>query len=173
MKIKRSGLISIIFCLLWLSPGPVAAASDITGTWTGQEDGGEPVVFVFTSTDWSYTNEAGDDWQRGTYTFNENSDPRQLDLYISAASDNRWITRTALFIYKIDGNQMTLSGSEPGSGTRPVGFSGDAAVRTFILTNDDLPDDGGSDHSNDDSEHDQDNVKVYVNCFITTLENRP
>jgi uncharacterized protein (TIGR03067 family) len=144
-----------------------ATAAGLAGTWNGQEDTGEPYTFVFTGTDWSLTNDAGDDWQHGTYTLNDNSNPKQLDLYITGSADNQFIAKTALFIYKIEGTIMTLTGGEPGSDYRPSDFSEGGTTRTFVVSNEDMETD---DNSGDTQKCDDCNqARVYINCFVSTV----
>ncbi len=168
MRINFS-YIKITICLFCLLFAMSATAAELTGTWNGQEDSGEPYTFVFTGTDWSLTNDAGDNWQQGTYTYNINADPKQMNLYISAGSDNQLIAKTALYIYKIEGKTLTLTGSEPGSSYRPSDFSEGGMTRTFIVTNEDMQTDDSSDDTKNSKA--KDNVRVYVNCFLNTVLN--
>jgi hypothetical protein len=99
---------------------------------------------------------------------NDRANPKQLDLYINGSSDNQFIAEIALFIYKIEGNTLTLTGSEPGDSYRPSDFSEGGATQTFIVTNEDMDRDETPD--NKESSDDDDNVKVYVNCFVDTAQ---
>ena len=159
---------NIFLCFSCLLFAVTTYAVELTGTWTGTEDTGEPYTFVFSETDWSMTHDGDGDWQQGTYTTNDNASPKQLDLYITGSSDNQSIAEIALFIYKIEGNTLTLTGSEPGDSYRPSEFSEGGASRTFMVTNEEMDKDETPDSK--ENSDDDDNVKVYVNCFVGAVQ---
>jgi uncharacterized protein (TIGR03067 family) len=167
INIAIRSLAKICFCLFSLLLAATAYTAELSGTWEGTDNTGEPYTIVFTATDWSITHDSGGDWQKGTYTANDNTNPKQLDLYITGSSDNEFISKIALFIYKIDGNTLTLTGSEPGDSYRPLEFSEGNETRTFIVTDEDRD----TDEKPDNAEHsdDDDKVKVYINCFVDLI----
>jgi uncharacterized protein (TIGR03067 family) len=147
--------------------GAVQAAG-LSGTWSGSENTGVPCTFVFGAADWSLTVGDGSEWYAGTYTFNDNTAPKQLDLHVTESFNDTFIEKTALYIYNIQGDTLTLSGSDPGSAYRPGGFSEGGLTRTFTVINENPASNDsqdGSSHSDSD-----DHVEVYVNCFIQTLQ---
>jgi len=155
-------LLSSVFLLT-----SVLHAAELSGTWTGTDDTGEPYTFFFTSTNWSLTNDIGDNWHEGTYTFNDNSKPKQIDLFFTNSAENQFIEKTALYIYKIEKKTLTLTGSDPGNNYRPSEFSEGGATQTFIVVNEDMV----TDETPDNEEHsDDDKVKVYMNCFVGMVQ---
>lgn len=144
-----------------------AYADGLIGTWSGMEDTGETYTFVFGAGSWSMTNEAASEWLEGTYTYNDNADPGHLDLYVTDSALPQFTRQTALYIYKINDNALTLTGSAPGSDYRPSSFSEGGETRTFVVFNENpKPDD---DSSSADDSNDEENVRVYITCFIGEL----
>jgi uncharacterized protein (TIGR03067 family) len=147
-----------LFLFLLLTASAAAAAAELIGTWTGTDAAGAACTIVFGATEWSITRDDGTEWQRGTYTFNDNADPKRLDLYITGSSENEAIAQTALFIYNVEGNTLTLSGGQPGDGYRPAGFAEGGTTQRYTVT-------GGASDDTDRSD-DDDKLDVYVNCFV-------
>jgi len=157
--VKNIGCVCVV-CILCAT---AAYAAGLIGTWTGTEDTGAMYTFVFDAGSWSMTDDAGAEWCEGTYTYNDNADPGLLDLYVTDSAYPQFIGQTALYIYKIEGDTLTLTGSDPGSDYRPSGFSEGGATRTFVVVNENPVPDDDTDDTHDSNDN---NVKVYVNCFI-------
>lgn len=156
-----------IFIIFLLMAAAVLAA-DLSGAWTGSENSGVPCTFVFGTVDWSLTLGDGSEWYDGSYTFNDNVTPKQLDLYVTDSFNETFIAKTALYIYKIEGDTLTLTGSDPGTAYRPGRFSEGGATRTFTVVNE-TPDSNDSQNNSSHSDS-NDHVEVYVNCFVHTLQ---
>jgi uncharacterized protein (TIGR03067 family) len=156
-------------CIVFLLMAGAVQAADLSGTWTGSDDAGASCTFVFTAADWSLTVGDGSEWYDGTYTFNDNTAPKQLDLYVVDSFNEAFIEKTALYIYNIEGDTLTLTGSDPGTAYRPVSFSEGGTTRTFTVANE-APAANDSQDGSTRSDSD-DHVEVYLNCFLQTLQN--
>ena len=64
------------------------------------------------------------EWYKGTFSINTQTDPKQLDHLLTDCFINEGIGLTVLAIYKIENNSMTFAGNEPGETSRPDSFVG-------------------------------------------------
>ncbi len=137
-------LFAICLSIFVVSFCGISLAQELEGTWIGQEDTGEPFTFAFTGNNWSANDSDSSEWYNGTFTNNPNNDPKELDLLVEDCFSAGYIGDTALFIYKIEGNVLTLTGSEPGDTYRPVslGESGNPRNYTGTLQDTNADDDG-------------------------------
>ena len=77
--------------------------------------------------------DGNDEWYMGTVSINTQTNPKQIDVVITASAYSPYIGTTALGIYKIENNTLTFAAYEPGTTSRPTSFN-DSYARVFILT---------------------------------------
>lgn len=74
------------------------------------------------------------EWYRGTVSKNDTTNPKQMDLTFSECFYPAYAGKTALSIYKVENSTLTICRNEPGSTTRPNGFTPTDYTRCFVLT---------------------------------------
>ena len=99
------------------------ATSDLEGTWIGNEVNSNNVwTCIITGNEMDLSSE--NEWYKGTFSINTQTDPKQLDYLLTDCFISEGIGLTVLAIYKIENNSMTFAGNEPGATTRPDSFVG-------------------------------------------------
>jgi len=117
------------------TPAPVSDRETLQGTWVGAEVGqdGQAKV-VFTDNTIHFTGTHPQEWYKGTMVLNEETTPKQGDFTISECPLQDYVGKVAKAIYKLEGDTLTMAGSEPGDETRPAGFDGTDGTRVFQFT---------------------------------------
>jgi hypothetical protein len=142
MKFFYSAAVCLGLALLsGCATAPTPEALTIQGTWKGQEvrDGHAESSWLLLSSpdvDFKGVHES----YRGTYTVNENANPKQLTAVITQCSDARYVGKTANAIYKLipgraGHDTLIITGNEPGDPEMPSGF-GDRHARQIVFTRD-------------------------------------
>lgn len=112
----------------------IEKASGLEGKWLGEEGtSSEGWIFEFSGSKLHINTPDKDTWYEGTFTLNETAEPKELDLTLTSVSPKKYLGKTSLAIYGIDGKTMKVALFEPGSGNRPKEFkpTGGAVVLTL------------------------------------------
>ena len=117
---------------------PPAEVSDIDllqGTWVGNEIGNNEGQWTLTVSG-TKIDVKGPEPQTysGTLKLNAEVEPKQADLVIEKCPFEEYVGKSALSIYKIEGDKFTMAGNEPGSTVRPSLFEPGGGTRVFTLT---------------------------------------
>ena len=107
---------------------------ELEGTWVGTAGDGYGEWMFLISGGKVEVKGPNSEYYAGTVKLNTEAKPKQADFRINKCSQPMYEGETALSIYKLEGNKLTLVASEPGSMSRPyyLGSSGDVMV--FSLT---------------------------------------
>lgn len=111
---------------------PKADASDLQGTWSGNEkdsDTKTSVSLAIKANSIEFHGAGSHDWYKGRFTAYETK-PKQLVIVITNCPDRSLIGSTCNSIYQIRDGTLTLTGYEPDNPTAPADFSASGA-RTF------------------------------------------
>lgn len=110
-------------------------STELEGTWVGTADGeyGGEWTFVI-SKDRVEAKGPESEYYAGTVSLNTKTNPKQADFKIDKCSMPQYVGETALGIFKLDGNKLTLAASEPGSMSRPAYLESGGGARLFSLT---------------------------------------
>jgi len=98
-------------------PPPKANATPLEGKWVGREvtPGHEaPVSITFSGQTLEFHGADTDDWAKGTFTFREDTSPKQLVGLITDRAAPDIIGKRSNSIFKIEADTLTLSGNGPG-----------------------------------------------------------
>ena len=115
--------------------------TELEGIWNGTDNYSDSImrIYNFSGSDFNYTedghtNDEDGEWYVGTFSINTQTNPKQIDAVIIDCFPNgsEYLGETALGIYKIEGNTLTLASHEPGVPTRPSSFSG-GGTRVWVL----------------------------------------
>jgi uncharacterized protein (TIGR03067 family) len=109
----------------------------LQGTWVGQEVGGPQGECRLTVSGNSikFQGARAEEWYEGTVTLKPKTSPKRAAVLIERCSAPQYVNKTTNFIYKIEGETLTLAGNEPGSAKEPTAFerNPENPVRTFFL----------------------------------------
>jgi len=109
--------------------------SELEGTWVGADAGGYGGQWTFVISKGKVEVKGPEsEYYAGTMKLNNKTNPKQLDFKIEKCSLPEYVGETALSIYKLEGNKLTLAASEPGSIYRPTFFDSTGGVMLFSLT---------------------------------------
>jgi uncharacterized protein (TIGR03067 family) len=108
---------------------------ELEGTWVGTADGeyGGEWTFIFSKNKVEAKGPQSE-YYSGTFTLNTKTNPKQADFKIDKCSMSQYVGETALGIYKLEGNKLTMAASEPGSFSRPSYLESGSGARLFSLT---------------------------------------
>lgn len=62
------------------------------------------------------------EWYQATFTLHEDTNPKQLEAFVTACPIAKYVGKTAHAIYKVDDGKLTLAANEPGNPTVPKRF---------------------------------------------------
>jgi uncharacterized protein (TIGR03067 family) len=114
----------------WLGAGDKdkpKQAKDLEGTWTAAK-GEAKMSLTFAGDKFTLTKSRGDKSEdiTGTFKVDASKTPRALDMTITGGASKeseRFKGKTALAIYKVDGDKLEWCANEPGKETRPKEFT--------------------------------------------------
>jgi uncharacterized protein (TIGR03067 family) len=143
-RVKALLLICIMTASLFVSGGCESKSgeseinekvTELEGTWIGTETGGRDGQWIIIVTeDRIDVNGPGKEDYKGTFTLNTNVSPNQMDFAITECSMDEYVGTTALGIYKVEGDKLTMAATEPGTTIRPALFDGSGDARVFVCT---------------------------------------
>jgi hypothetical protein len=152
------------FLMAWtiaiiLLSGPLTHAAEIVGHWLNKNQAGNNIYFFFGPED-DFFIEDEVSWIQGTYTIEPDSTPGQLDLFIQDGSNVEDVGKAVRYLYDIDDDLLTLSGTDPGGTDRltTLEVADPAGSFVFIGIN--------TDPSDEDDEDDDITWNVYASCFV-------
>jgi uncharacterized protein (TIGR03067 family) len=67
-------------------------------------------------------------WYKGTFSLRQDTKPRQFLALVTACASPQYVGKTAMAIYRLEGDTLTISGNEPGNPQAPVGFDAPGAA---------------------------------------------
>lgn len=108
--------------------------AELDGTWVGTAGGSYG--------DWTFVISKGKvevkgpdgEYYAGAMTLKTNTNPKQVDFKITKCSLTEYVGETSMGLYKLNGNKLTITASEPGSMYRPYGLDSGGDAMTFSLT---------------------------------------
>jgi uncharacterized protein (TIGR03067 family) len=113
----------------------VTKTSSVEGRWVGGSGtGSQGWAIEFSGSTVNIVTPDKDIWYKGTFALNETAEPREMDMTFTSASPKKYVGKTSLAIYEIDGKTMKVASCEPGSGNRPAEFKPTGGVVVLTLT---------------------------------------
>jgi RNA polymerase sigma factor (sigma-70 family) len=109
------------------------SAQGLQGRWKGSNTAhpGQECTLNISGDKIEYRGAAPNDWLRGTFILNENSNPKQLDVTILEPARS-----FVHCIYQADGGGITIAAAEHGSPLRPADFTPSPQVDVLELQHD-------------------------------------
>lgn len=126
-----AGSIFAFSCLNGNNTGTLNATTELEGKWSNDIQG---MTFTFSGDNFSITSPNPDLWYKGPMELKTNKTPKQIDIKIKESGIPQYTGKTALGIYKIEGDKLTLALNEPGSPKRPPSFEETGNAMVFELT---------------------------------------
>ncbi len=114
-------IIPFIVALLF---GACSKCPELEGTWVGFADGKAPAdwTLIIKGNRYDLLREDSSIWYRGQIKLNNNCVFKKIDFEITAASIRANHGKTALGIYKIEEDTLTIVAGHPGEQQRPFSF---------------------------------------------------
>jgi len=100
-----------------------SSMQSLQGHWTGSNTAhpGETCTLNISRDQFEYRGAEPNDWVRGKFVLNENTNPKQMDVTINEPASESG--KSILILYQSVGNNLTLAAGPHGSGQRPVDFT--------------------------------------------------
>jgi len=128
----------IAACLAGCTPeakSPPPAKPSLEGAWSGTEEGSpQTILITFTGNQFAYTDAQSNPIGSGTFVVSEEAQPMEMDLTFVQIASPEYVGKVGLAIYRFEGDQLIIAGSEPGTGERPKEFTSGSGVRLFTFT---------------------------------------
>jgi hypothetical protein len=80
-----------------------------------------------------YWEAQSNEWARGKFVVNDQSQARQMDLTFQSGSASNSMGKVCLAAYELRGDELLLTAAEPGNTLRPPSLHGAVGVRVFKL----------------------------------------
>jgi uncharacterized protein (TIGR03067 family) len=96
-------------------------APTLQGVWINA-DGSPYPNLVLEGTNFKFQDRNSNQWYQATFSVREDAAPKQLEGVVTGCFLPQYVGKTFHAIYKIDGDNLTLVASEPGSSAAPTGF---------------------------------------------------
>jgi uncharacterized protein (TIGR03067 family) len=74
------------------------------------------------------------EWYKGTLSLDSKTTPMQADFAIVDCFEPDFVGKTALGIYRLEANTLTLAASAPGATARAASFETGPDTRVWLLT---------------------------------------
>lgn len=121
------GSVSVVMLLVasGCSTLPDSSAAALRGKWVGREMGNAPETpreLVFSANKVEYRGASPNDWGKGSFTFLEGTQPKQLLVTLTECGMPQYMGKTCYMIYEINNSTLTVAANEPGSPAAPLGF---------------------------------------------------
>jgi RNA polymerase sigma factor (sigma-70 family) len=110
-----------------------SANQSLQSHWTGSNTAhpGQTCTLNISGDQIEYHGANPNDWLRGTFVLNENSDPKQINVTILEPANS-----FVFGIYQVTGDKMTIAVAQHGSSLRPVNFTPGPQVDVLELQHD-------------------------------------
>ena len=83
-----------------------------------------------------YRGAQSNDWCRGTFVVNEQTQPKQIDMAIQEIAVQQYLGKTIPAIFELNGDELKVAAAEPGSAVRPASLGGGQGIRVFSFKRD-------------------------------------
>jgi uncharacterized protein (TIGR03067 family) len=101
-------------------PAEQENVTQLEGTWVGSEMGGRAGEWtVVVSENHVEVNGPDGESYKGIFTLDSAAGPKRVDILLKDCSQQEYVGKTALGIYRLDGDKLTLASNEPGAAIRP------------------------------------------------------
>jgi len=110
-----------------------SANQSVQGHWTGSSTAhpGQTCTLNISGDQIEYRGADPNDWLRGTFVVNENSDPKQINVVILEPA------KSSVFgIYQMSGDKMTIAVAPHGMSQRPINFTPGPQVDVLAMQHD-------------------------------------
>jgi uncharacterized protein (TIGR03067 family) len=134
---KQRDLFFFVFLFLSLFLSSCSRCPELEGSWVGCQARSPLIEWWFTVEDnhFSLVREDSGLWYRGLIRLNLNCRLKKIDMIIRDTSIPALKGKTALGIFEIDGDTLTIASSEPGGQFRPRSFD-EPGMTEFIFGKD-------------------------------------
>jgi uncharacterized protein (TIGR03067 family) len=112
----------------------VTEKATIQGRWSGFEAGStEKITLAFRGDQFTYWDAKSKEIGSGTFVVNDAAQPKQMDLTFQRIPAPEYVGKVGLAVFELQGDELKIAGSEPGSTQRPASIAGGQGVRMFTL----------------------------------------
>ena len=135
MKTIRPVILSIVF-LLAMILGSCNRQSELEGSWIGCEIHRPLLDWTLTiaGNQFSLVREDLNEWYKGFLKLNKNCRLKKIDLEVVDTAEQRSNGKTALGIYEVDEETLTIIASKPGEHLRPLSLDKPGQSFEFYFT---------------------------------------
>lgn len=112
-----------------------SSSAALQGTWTGREIGvtpDTPRVLVISGSHIEYRGSHEQDWGKGTFSIQEDTQPKQLIVSLMECGFPQYVGKTTVMIFKIENGTLTAAANEPGT-IAPADFDTEG-TRRMVFT---------------------------------------
>jgi uncharacterized protein (TIGR03067 family) len=106
----------------------------LQGKWEGEEKGRDgKCTLTIEGKEASFVGANPQEWYKATLELRGDTNPKQLNGKVNACPVPDFVGQLSRGIYKLDGDTLTLVGTEPGSPDAPKSFEDPEHTRAFVL----------------------------------------